>query len=340
MAHGWTREVSGAGLTGRRRCCRAVQADDAGLAGGVSGRRRSLAQRAVLAAVELDLIDSDEVGAGLVQVQSMNPSSRVARVVCGDRAWIVKHAGGSVLPGNDWRAEIAAYRAAATVAEASLVPGLVGHSRDHDVLLIESLDRSWRRLDSFELRSPWSIEVVSRVATSLARWHHASRPLVGIAPAQVALFTDTAGLLDDKLADDSLRGTIRTVEDAWVASHVMHGDVGLTHVMCHDDGPVRFVDWRASGWGDPRWDLAGLLQELHSGELEHGFDTTAYRTAVLDSYAERVPSPSALSETDPTLRAFVACRLIWRAVQIHSSPQGTTSRVNAHLAAARALGHL
>jgi len=308
-----------------------VQAD------GTAVPSRSLAQRAVSAAVELHLIEPTEVDSGSVQVQSLNHSSSVGRLICGDRAWIVKNAGGTPRPGNDWRAELAVYRSAPLDSDRSAVPDLLGYSQHEEVVLIESLDRNWRRLDSFELRSPWSIEIVSRVATGLAHWHQASQSLCDIAGAEVPFFAESDAFLGQSPGSQRLHEAIRDVENAWVTSHVMHGDVCLTNVMCHDDGPIRLIDWTTSGWGDPRWDLAGLLQELHSAEIERGIDTTAHRVAVLASYAERGPSPSVLAETDPTLQAFLAARLIRRAIQIQRSPKGTSDSVAAHLAAARAV---
>lgn len=295
--------------------------------------------------MELNLIDAAEVTSGSLLVESLNQTGSLSRVACGERAWVAKNAAGDAVPGRDWRAELAMYRVTTASADDTVVPRLVAYSQDQELILIESLDQGWQRLDSFDLPSPWSIEIFSRVATSLARWHQASRSLAGMGHAEpwpLAQLkqaphrsTDLDALICDVLADHSLRASIRTVQQAWQRSHLIHGDLCMRHVMCHEGGSTRFLDWGASGLGDPRWDLATLLQALLCAEIEQAVDTTAHRLAVLDAYAERGQIPTQGTQDDATLRAFVAVRLIGRAMQICQSSEGTRHGIDAHLAMAR-----
>lgn len=188
--------------------------------------------------------------------------------------------------------------------------------------------------------------------TSLARWHQATRSLTGIEQATPWLMarvngerqeqpflqrSDLQRLVNHILADDALRPSLDHVKHSWQSTHLVHGDLRLTNVMFHGNGSVRLIDWDSSGWGDPRWDLGGLLQELQSLEIQHGVDTSAHRATFLSAYAERAVGPSPLTEDDPTLRAFVAGRLVLRAIQLTCCAGGSDDVVDAHLHLARAL---
>ena len=310
-----------------------------------------ITRRALQAAINLNLITPADVVHGRALVHALGDSGRVSLIQCDNRCWVATHAGGQGTVEGDWRAELAAYRSAPALDDRNLVPGLVAYDGDNHLLITQALEHNWSRLDRSDIRSPWSVEVFARVATSLARWHQASQSLTTIEPATPWLLVALQGdppeasspsadldeLLTRILGDAFLRSYLEEIANSWASAHVMHGDLRLANVMVHTDGSIRLIDWRASGWGDPRWDLAGLLQELRSTEIQQGIDTSAHRAAVLDAYAERATSPTALDEHDPTLQAFVAGRLIVRALDLQRRPEGTDELVDAHLHAARSV---
>lgn len=327
-----------------------MEADGTAVTSTASDQAYPLAQRALEAAREHNLITPADISNNRVSVRDQNVAAGVALLTCNEQSWVAKHAGGPADATGSWRAELAVYRVAAATGDHTAVPGLVAHSAAHRVMLAEALDDDWLRLDQSDIRSPWSVEIFARVATNTARWHQASKSLAGLEPTKPwllqAMRTDatTLGVPPDLhellalvLADESLRSALDEIAYSWTSSHVMHGDLRLAIVRFRTDGGVRLLNWKHSGWGDPRWDLAGLLQELHSAEIQHELDTSAHRSAVLSAYAERATSPSTLSEEDPTLRAFVAGRLMLRALRLHTSCEPTTELVEAHLQAARAM---
>ena len=126
-----------------------------------------------------------------------------------------------------------------------------------------------------------------RAGRRLARWHDVSAQLNGIEgarpwvldidrPNRIAAL-DANHLLRAvalKVAEDPvLRGIAAGLRDDWTSDVVIHGDMRLANVLvCRSPPAIRFVDWETSGWGDPRWDLAGLVQELITAALMQGHD--------------------------------------------------------------------
>ena len=303
----------------------------------VGDEQASIVSRALRAASELDLITPAESTHAVGRV--IDDVSATARITCGSQAWIATHAGGQATPDNNWRAELAVHRAAHRLGTSSLLPTFAGYSPTNQVLLTCALSEKWRSLQSVDLRSPWSVELFARAATGLARWHQSSQSLNVLEPTLPWLLamlrddhletswhrSEVNALVTDVLGDRVLRTALETVANAWQAQHVIHGDVQLASVMCHEDGDVKLTGWGAVGLGDPRWDVAGLLQELVVAEQQDaplGLDTSAHRLAVLNAYRDRATSPSALHEDDETLRAFVVSRMLVRATQIQSSGNG------------------
>jgi aminoglycoside phosphotransferase len=49
--------------------------------------------------------------------------------------------------------------------------------------------------------------------------------------------------------------------EQWRADTLIHGDMRLDNCLISADGAVKFIDWEMAGWGDPLWDVAGLVQD-------------------------------------------------------------------------------
>ena len=222
-----------------------------------------------------------------------------------------------------------------------MLPDLIAYDEERQLLIIEALDYGWLRLDRSDLRSRWSIEVFGRVATAVARWHRESETLVDLPVAKPWLLqaldghrleaferrSDLADLLDRILNDPELHGALASTRRLWRNDAVIHGDIRLSNVFFHTDGAVRLIDWETGGRGDARWDVAGLLQELHSAEVQQGISTAEHRS--------KVRAAAEIDESD--IADFVAARLILRAIQLQSWPEGTDALVDAHLEIARSV---
>jgi aminoglycoside phosphotransferase (APT) family kinase protein len=64
--------------------------------------------------------------------------------------------------------------------------------------------------------------------------------------------------------DTAFGRALEALRAQWQADTLIHGDMKWDNcLMATDAGTnvtVRFIDWEMAGWGDPLWDVAGLLQ--------------------------------------------------------------------------------
>ncbi|WP_204045494.1 phosphotransferase, partial [Acrocarpospora phusangensis] len=137
-----------------------------------------------------------------------------------------------------------------------------------------------------------------------------------------------SALTADILADPAHRAALSLVGTAWADDTTVHGDVRFSNVLIRPGGEAVLVDWESAGAGDSRWDVAGAIQEyLSSGAT---FDPPSSTVkAFLDGYTAGRPAEF------PQLAAFVACRLLVRALQLTTWLDDPAAEVARHRALAR-----
>ena len=309
---------------------------------GPAQRQLPFPRRALRAALDLGLATPTEAVAGGIRVRDLSQSNGVAMIETPSKRFVAKDTSAEPTTEGSARRELAIYSGANRHQELpDLTPRLVEHSEEHGLMVIEALVDGWLRFDRCDLRSRWSIDVASRLGRSLAQWYRSSMGFTDIEPVRpwllatldgerLAVFSqrqDVADTLDRILDDAIIRPALERVASGWRHDHVMHGDMRFANIFLHVDGSIRFVDWETSGWGDVRWDLAGIVQELHSNAIGTHVDTHEHVEAFLDGYAA--------VEVTEGLGDFVAARLALRAIQLTSWPDATDDHVDAHLEAAR-----
>jgi len=206
----------------------------------------------------------------------------------------------------------AAHRAAAAVPAARAAgvrtPRLVAFDDARELLSVPYLVYErihGEPLGMLELEPMRTPAVWQELGRDLARLHNgvtAEGPVIG----QRGELLDDPRAWPDKLAET---GVFSVVEARWlsgwldmlapmalapVTERFLHGDVQATNVMVHP-GSLEYlalIDWGASGWGDPAWDIAGF--PLRAVPL------------VLAGYREVVPFD------DDTIEA----RILWRHLQL------------------------
>ena len=315
---------------------------------GPAKRNVPFPRRALRAALERGLATPAEAVANGIRVRDLSQSNGVAIIETSTRQFVAKDTSAAPTTEGSSQRELAVYRGVNEQADLpALTPALLDYSDEHGLMLIEALVDGWLRFDRCDLRSRWSLDVAARLGRSVAQWHTTTTNMTGIEPVRpwllatldgerLAVFsqrTDVAETLDRILDDPAIRPALDRVAAGWRHDHLMHGDMRFANIFLHVDGSVRFVDWETSGWGDSRWDLAGIAQEFQSNELGTLVDTGDHVEAFLSGYAA-VDGAQALDRRE--LDDFVAARLALRAIQLTSWPDATQEHVDAHLDAARA----
>jgi aminoglycoside phosphotransferase (APT) family kinase protein len=51
------------------------------------------------------------------------------------------------------------------------------------------------------------------------------------------------------------------LREQWQSQTLIHGDMKWANCLVSATAPPCFIDWELMGWGDPLWDVAGILQE-------------------------------------------------------------------------------
>jgi len=305
----------------------------------------AITRRAMRAAIELELVAPSHVVNTGVRCRDLSQSNGVAIIESGKDRWVVKDASKPATPEGSWRREVAVYSGVAKCGHvANLAPALIAHDEGRQVFVIEALVDQWLRFDRCDLRTTWSNDIARNLGRALARWHTQTRDVAGIEPICPWLITARsgdrlevfdhnealAGVLDRILDNADLSGALKRIEDAWRSSCLMHGDIRFANVFFHVDGRIRLIDWETAGWGDPRWDVAGALQELISNELMQRLDTATHQAAVVEGYGSNGDEESIEGLPD-----FVAARLAMRAIQLAGWAEATDEHVDAHMSAAQ-----
>jgi thiamine kinase-like enzyme len=67
---------------------------------------------------------------------------------------------------------------------------------------------------------------------------------------------------------------LEALREQWQADTLIHGDMKwdncLISTNAATNAAVRFIDWEMAGWGDPLWDVAGILQEYLAAWVRWG----------------------------------------------------------------------
>jgi hypothetical protein len=107
-------------------------------------------------------------------------------------------------------------------------------------------------------------------------------------------------LRDAAREDPSLSVALEALRDGWRPDALLHGDLKWENVMVAGEGDavrVHLVDWEMSGFGDPAWDVGGLmhayLRDWVSGQAPEALAGGTPDTAAL---AAAAPSVAALWE--------------------------------------------
>lgn len=290
-----------------------------------------LARRAVRLLLERGLMSAADVHRYGVTARDVSESNAVVLVELGNgRGFAVKDVGSSRDPAQGEAArEIALYRTAAAHAGcARILPRLELH--DSGLLVLEGI-LSARRLDRLD-----TLGCAASFGRTLGAWHRVGAGLPPLAatrpwlldidgPSRLPILdvdgplrSLTAALLDDP----SHRAALDLVRTAWVADTTIHGDVRFTNVLIRSSGEALLVDWESSGLGDSRWDVAGGVQEyLSAGHPVEDF---------LSGYAAGRERP-----VSADLGAFVACRLLLRALQLANWTDKPEAEIERHRSLAR-----
>ncbi|MFI6319979.1 phosphotransferase family protein [Nonomuraea sp. NPDC050556] len=296
----------------------------------------ALARRAVRLLLERGLMSAADVHRYGVTARDVSESNAVVLVELGNgRGFAVKDVSSSRDTGQGSPAqEIALYRTAgAHPGCARILPRLELHDQDTGLLVLEGVI-SARRLDRLDTSG-----CAASFGRALGAWHQvgadlprlaATRPwLLDIAgPARLPVLTNDGPLrsLTDALLDDpSHRAALDLVRTAWAADTAIHGDVRFTNVLIRSSGEAVLVDWESSGLGDSRWDVAGGVQEY----LSAGRPIEAF----LDGYAVGRGRPVEAA----FFGAFVACRLLLRALQLANWMDEPEAEIERHRSLARSL---
>jgi aminoglycoside phosphotransferase (APT) family kinase protein len=234
--------------------------------------------------LERGLVSSASLVDGDFHIGDLSRRNRVFRVLRGPHpAYIVKQV-------KDWKP----YSVATLEREArfySLMrsepalerlrrfpPRCYAYDADNQVLVLELVPESPLEQHG---STRFSTAYARAVGESLRQWHRE-------ACAAADVFRDfhqyTSGTLSFHLqSDDSESGpanaelrrlvkrdaaagsALDALRQQWQSQTLIHGDMKwgncLIATNAGSDALPRFVDWEMAGWGDPLWDVAGILQE-------------------------------------------------------------------------------
>ncbi|WP_155347990.1 phosphotransferase family protein [Acrocarpospora pleiomorpha] len=300
----------------------------------------SLSRRAVRLLLDSGLVRAADVHRYGLSARDVSESNGVILVELGNgQGFAVKDVGTPREGGQgEPEREIALYQVAGGTA---MLPRLELHDPDAGLLVLEGVIAA-RRLDRLAApHDPLDPRWAAVFGRTLGAWHHlaAGLPLKPArpwlldldGPARLPVLNRherLSSLTADILADPAHRTALSTVGTAWACDTTVHGDIRFSNVLIRPGGDAVLIDWESAGAGDSRWDVAGGIQEyLSSGAGFHPPSTTV--RAFLDGYATSRPVDL------PHLAAFVACRLLVRALQLTTWLDDATTEVARHRALAR-----
>ena len=127
-----------------------------------------------------------------------------------------------------------------------------------------------RRLLDMEGEPASAEPCVRELASLLAKLHQLTPPdsVRQVLPAvtvveQLGRLRDVAGRCADDGLDEAV-DELFTKEAEVRPSCVLHGDPGFANVLCDARGITALLNWESSALGDPRWDVARVVNWLHT----------------------------------------------------------------------------
>lgn len=249
----------------------------------------------------------DAVVRGEYTVRDLSRRNRNLRVTCGAHEFLVKQAGTWDRPGRESLEREAGFcRRTSTDARFAalrrVVPDVYSYDPDNSILIFEFLPDENALSDSplglaaetarragelmaayhREMQSPEFAEMFPGDMPgyfSIHRWNpDHTPPRQGARRELIRLVNRHSGFAP----------AIEAASAEWNSSALIHGDWKLENcLISHDGARLHVVDWELAGWGDPRWDVATLLQSW-------------WNRWVID------PEEHRLETIRPVLRAFLA----------------------------------
>ncbi len=234
------------------------------------------------------------------------------------------------------------------------VPRLRDYDRSRHLLVIESIVGqnfydAYRSLSSAGDAAKMS-DLPASVGKWLARFHDAGRDARGGArdaalttklPVAISLQPPDPNFyaalspacrqtIDWIRADAAFFQSLQSNQAHWQTDTIIHGDLKWNNVMIASDSEaeIKFVDWELARWGDPAWDVAGLLQSFIIHDVEQSDSARANRIAnlrsdaiaVWTSYDQHSQSNQDASWSD-RVRRCCAARLVQSVLEReHTSP--------------------
>lgn len=304
--------------------------------------RTELARRGVRLLLERGLLSTAEIHRYGLTARDVSQSNGVALVELGSgRGFAIKDLAPNREPGQgDPAREVELYRVATTSPDlAGRVPRLLLHDEDERLLVLEGVLAA-RRLDL--QHEPTGAPFATELGTTLGLWHRVSTQLDPLGPARPwALDLDgparpavidrseqLSTLVAEILSDERHAAALSRMRDTWTSDVTLHGDVRFANVLVRPHGVATLVDWEYAGAGDALWDVAGAVQEyVSAGERLDGAPVVALLAAYEAARGTTVDRTR--------LSAFVAGRLLVRAMQLLSWMADPGTEVERHRALAR-----
>ena len=306
-----------------------------------------LAHRAIAAALRNGLVTPADIHRFGVAVRDVSQSNAVALIELGNGSGVLaKSTQDPSKPGQgSAKQELDLYRlAAAEPSLQELVPEVFDATGRDGLLLIEGLV-GYRPLHlAFGSFDPLDPELARAVGARLGAWHNAAVSLRHrLAPADPWIFSlgssEQLEVLDETpyrdvvatlLRTDSIMEAIRRCRSEWSDRTIIHGDMRFANILVQPQSTaVRFIDWEMSGSGDPRWDVAGVVQEYLSFDESISAEVATLSgsraEAGIGAFLRAYQGATGDDDVSESLATVVACRLALRAIQYggwrHEAPE-------------------
>lgn len=245
------------------------------------------------------------------------------------------------------------------------VPRLRDYDRSRHLLVIESIEGK-NLYDAYHsLSSAGDAAKLSDLPVSVGKWlarfHDAGRQARGDAmnaalttklPVAISLQPPDPNFytalspacrqtIDWIRADAAFFHGLQSNQAHWQIDTIIHGDLKWNNVMIASgpEAEIKFIDWELARWGDPAWDVAGVLQSFIIHDVERSDSASTNRvanlrsdaTALWTSYGQHSQSKQDESWSD-RVRRCCAARLV-QSVLEREHASLTLSASSAHLLA-------
>ncbi len=225
----------------------------------------------------------------------------------------------------------------------SVAPRLIDHDRSRYVLIIDYIEGKSFYEAYIDFATAGDVAETKRLSVRLgsvlARFHQGGRRVKKmqeprlkqspVVPAAITLRppTETSHqqlspacrqLLDSIQNDPVFIHQLRSNASHWRPECVIHGDLKWDNVVVTNrpDDCVKLVDWELATFGDPAWDVAGVLQSFATHATDQSVADSNTNTKIHQdgdafwaSYTDSSPPDRAQNFTD-RVRRFFAARLI------------------------------